>query len=182
MGERGISISDAGRAVTQATNIEILGHDGKLYTYNFAGHVASDPIKLAAEALEVSGMRHFAGNLLADAQKRLDIHKITMDRYCSQLRLKFSQEARANGEKLTIRDLDDLVNTDETHYQLQAQLISLEEVVSRLSTVIKSLEIKKDMLQTISANLRSTEGGLSDIAISTLASASEALAIKRRFQ
>ena len=153
------------------------------FTCDFTNNVICDPVRLAIDALELPATRHYVGHLTADAQKALDYHKAIMERYAAQIRNRVAAEAAAKSEKMTVQKIQDAVTEDETYFTLTCEMIDLEETVNRLETVLKAVDSKRDVIQTISANLRSQQGGVSHEALEALQSASQQdlASMKRNF-
>jgi hypothetical protein len=148
------------------TNIMIKVGD-KHVVYNFNKEVHTDISHLSHEAIHLPAIRHYTGHLLASAEKELEVIKIKISKYMAIKR----SEIRNKHPKLTDKDKDDLLNQDEIIYKLKLEQLEQQEVVNRLWSVVSGIKYKRDMLQTVSANLRAmkTENHqLSDVALNAL--------------
>ena len=89
--------------------------------------------------------------LMCMAKKMVNERSLQLTRYQSQLRKAAKFESST---KLTAKDLDDLVLSED---QYQARQTLLDEAIFKyelLKGLVRALEQKKDMLQQVSANKR----------------------------
>ena len=89
--------------------------------------------------------------LMGMAKKIVGERGVVLTRFMSKLR----KEAKSTSSvKLTAKDLDDLVFSDEKYFQLQTALDDATFKYELLKGLVRALEQKKDMLQQVSANKR----------------------------
>tara|TARA_R110002051_G_scaffold325166_1_gene426103 strand:+ start:911 stop:1342 length:432 start_codon:yes stop_codon:yes gene_type:complete len=89
--------------------------------------------------------------LMSMAKKMVGERSVGLTRFMSKLR----KEAKASSSvKLTAKDLDDLVFSDDQYAQRQMALDDATFKYEMLKGLVRALEQKKDMLQQVSANKR----------------------------
>ena len=89
--------------------------------------------------------------LMGMAKKMVGERSVALTRFMSKLR----KEAKATSSvKLTAKDLDDLVFSDDQYYTRQTALDDATFKYELLKGLVRALEQKKDMLQQVSANKR----------------------------
>jgi len=89
--------------------------------------------------------------LMSMAKKRMNEKILNVTHFASDLRKTKKAESSV---KLTAKDLDDIVFSDETYSALQNSADDALFKYEMLKGLVRALEQKKDMLQQVSANKR----------------------------
>jgi len=85
------------------------------------------------------------------AKKMVNERSLQLTRYAAQARKELKRESRV---KLTAKDLDDRVFSNEEYFTRQTKLDDATFKYEMLKGLVRALEQKKDMLQQVSANKR----------------------------
>ena len=89
--------------------------------------------------------------LMSMAKRQMNECSLNISHFAATLR---KTTKASSSSKLTAKDLDDIVLSDDTHSALQNRSDDAVFKYEMLKGLVRSLEQKKDMLQQVSANQR----------------------------
>ena len=89
--------------------------------------------------------------LMSMAKRQMNECNLNISHFAATLR---KTTKASSSSKLTAKDLDDIVFSDDTHSALQNRSDDAVFKYEMLKGLVRSLEQKKDMLQQVSANQR----------------------------
>jgi len=112
---------------------------------SFTDHAVED------EMFRQASIYSYYHGLMSMAKRRMNECNLNITHFASNLRKTTRTESAS---KLTAKDLDDIVLSDDTHSALQNRSDDAVFKYEMLKGLVRALEQKKDMLQQVSANKR----------------------------
>lgn len=110
-----------------------------------------DDYNVENEMVRQASIYSYYYGLMCAAKKKMNDNSASMTRFISVMR----KDAKTSSSvKLTAKDLDDLVFSDEQYIQKQGTINESTFKYELLKGLVRALEQKKDMLQQVSANKR----------------------------
>jgi hypothetical protein len=112
---------------------------------SFSDHAVED------EMFRQASIYSYYYGLMSVAKKTVNQRSLQLTRYTAQLRKTAKFESST---KLTAKDLDDLVLSEDQYLERQTLLDEATFKYEMIKGLVRALEQKKDMLQQVSANKR----------------------------
>lgn len=134
---------------------ELLSHLDDFTSANFKdisdAVVKFDPNNIDNEMVRQASIYSYYHGMMVVAKKFANDRETDLTRLMAKLRSGYKQSTTA---KLTAKDLDDLVLSDDSYILAQNDVHESIMKYELLKGLVRALEQKKDMLQQVSANRR----------------------------
>lgn len=103
------------------------------------------------ELIKIPSIYAYWAGILTIVKKNRELQELEITSLAATLRKKHKEES---GTKLTAKDLDDLVFSNEEYKNKQEEYIKKSQNYDMIKALVDSLQHKKDMLVQLSANQR----------------------------
>jgi len=114
---------------------------------------AFDPNSIGDSLQKQATVYSYCYSLMAQAKRQLDDLERSKTRLAAVLR-SGHRTSHTGSKKLTAKDLDDLVDADDSYIQCLTDVTDAELIYELLKGLVRALEQKKDMLIQASSNQR----------------------------
>lgn len=112
---------------------------------------------ITGEVVTVSSLLNRVGMLKAEIDNRFSEEKLALDIYEAGLRKMFRSNATADGKKITIQEVDDMILEDKGWQDRKRKLIRFQKDCSYIDSVYWSVKDKSNKIDAIKGNLTPKE-------------------------